>query len=211
MEWIIHLPILFFSVIIHEFCHGWAAWSRGDDTAEKAGRLTLNPLAHVDPFGTVFLPFLCLTLGMPMFGWAKPVPVNDRNLEDPRRDGVKVALAGPAANLALAFLSALAYRLVSLGETAAGSVRAEALDALFFAISVNLLLAFFNLVPLHPLDGGKALSGLLPARARRAYDRMAPYGLAAVLLMIFTPAFSFLVLKPSGLAIELLRQMGLIG
>lgn len=209
MEWIIHLPILFFSVIVHEFCHGWAAWSAGDDTAERAGRLTLAPWAHVDPFGTVFVPFLCFIAGMPMFGWAKPVPVDLRRLKRPRRDAVRVALAGPAANLALALAAALAYKLVAVGAGVEGAA-ASALDALLFMVTVNLLLAFFNLVPIQPLDGGRALAGLLPARARRAYDRLAPYGQFLVLAVLFTPAFTFLVLKPSGLAMSFLRHIGLL-
>src|SRR5579859_3953390 len=101
MEWIVQLPILFFSVVLHELAHGLTAWSKGDPTAENAGRLNLNPLSHVDPFGTIFMPLLCFLLGLPMFAWAKPVPVDARRLRGGERDVFLVALAGPCANLAL--------------------------------------------------------------------------------------------------------------
>ena len=106
MDWVIQLPVLFFSVVIHECCHGLAAWERGDDTAERAGRLTLNPLSHVDAFGSVFMPMLCLIMNAPVFGWAKPVPVDVSRLKDPRMDAVRVAAVGPLSNFLLAFAAA---------------------------------------------------------------------------------------------------------
>ena len=193
VEWIIHLPVLFFSVIVHEFCHGWVAYSRGDDTAEKAGRLTLNPLAHVDPFGTVFLPALCFFMNAPMFGWAKPVPVNTAQLRRPKRDMVHVAMVGPVANIVLALCAAVAYKLITLAPIFTPEFKDTVLGFLRFGVGVNLFLAFFNLIPIHPLDGSKVLSGLLPRKLQRAYERHVPYGMFLIFLLssFFRNSFFF--------------------
>lgn len=214
MEWIIQLPVLLFSVVVHEFSHGWAAWRRGDKTALRAGRLTLNPLAHIDPFGTFFLPLLCFLVHAPMFGWAKPVPVNAARLREPRRDLVKVALAGPASNLVLALGAALLVRGVKLASTSTAlpaDLLATAREFLLFAVSVNLLLAFFNLVPVHPLDGSKVLGGLLPASWRRTYLRHVPYGALILLALISTKAFGSFVLAPARLVLAAFAKVGLLG
>jgi len=211
MEWVIQLPVLFFSVVVHEFCHGWVAYSRGDDTAEKQGRLTLNPTAHVDPFGTVFLPLLCFVAQAPMFGWAKPVPVDSKQLDRPLTDMMKVAAAGPAANIALAFLAAVAFKLMTLSSLMEPAMRATVLEALLFAVTLNLFLAFFNLIPVHPLDGSKVLSGLLPKGPRAVYARHAPYGLFIIVALLLTKGLSALVTAPMSLVLGLWTRMGLLG
>jgi Zn-dependent protease len=159
---IFFVPFLF-SLCFHEYAHGWVARLRGDRTAEKAGRLTMNPLAHMDMMGTVILPIMSILLSLPIFfGWAKPVPLNTRNLKNPRTDMFWVALAGPASNFLLALIGAFIMTLTPLllkdGRYVGGLLE---LEKAF--IVVNLFLAFFNFLPLHPLDGGKIVSRFLPA------------------------------------------------
>lgn len=165
------LPVLL-AVTVHEVAHGWMALRLGDPTAKLLGRLTLNPLKHLDPVGTLVF-FLTRTIG-----WAKPVPINPFNFRDPRRDMAFVALAGPLANIALALLSALVYRGLLLG----GLV--DWFEPLFLPLSlmlkmaviVNLGLALFNLIPVPPLDGSRILMGFLPRREARALASLEPYG-----------------------------------
>ncbi|MFH2204249.1 MAG: site-2 protease family protein [Elusimicrobiota bacterium] len=211
MEWIIQLPVLFFSVVIHEFCHGWVAYSHGDDTAEKAGRLTLNPLAHMDAFGTVFLPVLCFFTQSPMFGWAKPVPVNPKRFKEPIRDMMRVALAGPGANLLIAFAAAILFKFVTISGMFTPAYKETIRQALLFAVSINLILAFFNLIPIHPLDGSKVIFGLLPERARRTYGRHVPYGMFIILMLVLTRKLSAFVLWPMRLVLGFWVKIGLLG
>lgn len=211
MEWIVQLPILFFSVVVHELAHGLTAWSKGDRTAEEAGRLTLNPIAHIDPFGTVFLPVLCYLLRAPMFAWAKPVPVNPSRLRHGPRDAMQVAFAGPGANLAMALLSAALFKLATVFAPWGESFQQTLMQALIFAVSINLFLAFFNLLPVHPLDGAKVLRGLLPRAWRVPYDRHAPYGMIIIVALMMTHLLNWLVLEPSQLALSILSRIGLIG
>jgi Zn-dependent protease len=156
------------SVILHEVSHGWVALQLGDDTARKAGRLTLNPLAHIDPFGTVLLPLLLAVSGFGVIGYAKPVPVNLRTLRRPRDHAVVVALAGPATNLVIAVVCADVVRAlggiqsVDLSSSRIGDV--HAVDVAFLAGFLNVLLALFNLLPLPPLDGSAVVERALPRR-----------------------------------------------
>lgn len=184
------LPILLFSVAVHEFAHGWAAYALGDDTAERRGRLTLNPLPHVDPFGTVFVPLLCFMTGSPMFGWARPMPVRVRRLRRPARDGVWVALAGPAANVLIGLAAGALWTALSGAAASAEGLKATAFQALGFAAGLNLFLALFNLVPIHPLDGAKVAAGLLPERFAGVYSRHMRYGAVIVVLVLLTHKFS---------------------
>ncbi len=158
---LIYVPFLF-AICFHEWAHAWAAQKLGDPTAEMMGRLTLNPVAHMDPIGTVFFPMLAiLSGGNFFFGWAKPVPVSERNLARPRKDMFWIALAGPGSNFFLAFVTALIYainaRFTPMPDYA-GSIN----KILEFFIIINLSLAYFNLIPVHPLDGGKILARFLP-------------------------------------------------
>jgi Zn-dependent protease len=176
------------AITLHEAAHGYAAWALGDDTAKQAGRLSLNPLRHVDRMGTIILPGLLilgqlLTLGRVqfLFGWAKPVPVSAWRFRDPRRGMAIVAAAGPAMNFALAWLGALSYHVFNLVPDSIAAPAAEMVD-LF--ILVNLVLGLFNLIPVPPLDGGRIVVGLLPPNAARAWARLERVGLALVLIMV---------------------------
>lgn len=210
MEWIVQLPILFFSVIVHEISHGLVALRNGDDTALRSGRLTFNPSAHVDPMGTLLLPIFCLISHMPLVGWAKPVPVNPNRLHDRRWAMLRVAAAGPASNLALSLAAALLFRLVAGLPALLPDFQATIRDALLFTVSVNIFLAFFNLVPVHPLDGSKVMSGLLPLQYRIAYERHIPYGFMIIVGLIAFGFVRVLVTAPSVVALDFLIRLGLI-
>lgn len=171
-KFLFSLPIFLIAVVIHEYAHGWVAYKLGDPTAKDAGRLTLNPIAHIDPVGTVVLPLFLLMMRSPVvFGWAKPVPISYSNLRNPKKDILWVGLAGPASNLGVAFISSL---LLKAGIFA--SVPLVTLF-LFYAILINLVLAVFNAIPVPPLDGSRILLGLLPPDFAASYARLEPYGI----------------------------------
>jgi Zn-dependent protease len=178
-------PPLLIAVVLHELAHGYVARRLGDDTAEKAGRLTLNPLAHIDPFGSVILPLLLTVSNAPfLFGWAKPVPVNFRNLRNPRRDGVLVAAAGPMTNLTLAVLSALLLHLTGGGAPPSGMPVLSIV--MLISVQLNVVLAVFNLLPILPLDGGRVLFGLLPREPAMIFARTERYGMLIVIGLLAT-------------------------
>ncbi|QPD05168.1 MAG: Membrane endopeptidase, M50 family [Candidatus Nitrospira kreftii] len=194
------LPLLF-AMVLHEFAHGWVAEKCGDSTAKLQGRLTVNPLAHIDPFGTVILPLICLLLpGSFLFGWAKPVPIDPRNMHQPRRDMALVAAAGPGMNLILAVASALLLAvLLTIEPTLSlrGSTEAEASTSLLgtmflrpiavmalYSVMINVLLALFNLLPIPPLDGGRILTAILPPKPAMALARLEPYGMLILVGLI---------------------------
>ncbi len=177
------------AITLHEAAHGYAAWALGDDTAKRLGRLSLNPLVHVDRVGTILLPgFLLisqlLTLGHVgfMFGWAKPVPVAAWNFPNPRRGMMIVAAAGPAMNFVLAWLAGLAAHGLDLLPFGAGEVAFEFIDNF---IVINLVLGLFNLLPIPPLDGGRIAVGLLPERMAEVWAKTERYGILVVLLVVF--------------------------
>lgn len=195
------LPVLF-AITVHEAAHGYAARALGDRTAESLGRLSLNPLRHIDPFGTVLLPALMLLLGGFLFGWAKPVPVAMQNLRHPRRDMALVAAAGPLSNAAMALLWALLLRF----SLDAGSEEGFWIGLRLMAvagISINIVLLVLNLLPLPPLDGGRVLAGLLPAQGARAMDRIEPYGLLILVALLATGILGKLLHGPLSFAEEL--------
>lgn len=175
------------AITLHEAAHGFAALQKGDDTAKRAGRLTLNPLKHIDPFGTILLPAMLIFLKAPfLFGYAKPVPVDFQRLRNPRRDMVYVAIAGPATNLFLAFLSALLIHGVPYLQP---DVRLIFNEMLLFSMNINVLLALFNMIPLPPLDGGRVAVGLLPDALAYPLARLERYGfLILISALILLPA-----------------------
>ena len=181
-------PPILLSIILHEIAHGWVANRLGDDTAAKAGRLTLNPLPHIDPFGSVILPLMLAASGSSfLFGWAKPVPVRFGNLRNPKRDMVAVALAGPVTNLVLAVLFTLA------AHGAAGLGLTLVMAMCLVGVQMNVVLAVFNLIPILPLDGGRVLVGLLPMPAAIALSRLEPYGMLIVMALLFTGTLGTIV------------------
>jgi Zn-dependent protease len=210
MEWLLQVPILLFSIIFHEYAHGYAAYKHGDDTAYLMGRLTFNPIPHIDPFGTILMPALCALTGLPMFGWARPVPVNPLRLDRPRADMSWVAFSGPLSNLFLAVLSALLYKAVVLAVPLTGpGLASTLLTGLRFAVIINLALAFFNLVPIYPLDGSQVLLGRLPDGVLRVYEKHVPYGIYIIFALILTGVLKHIIITPVYYALTLLAFLGL--
>jgi len=187
------------AITCHEVSHGYMAWRFGDPTARMLGRLTLNPLKHIDIFGTLMLVIVGI-------GWAKPVPVVIENLRNPKRDMIWVSAAGPVTNLILAVASALLLRLLlAIPDNSVGFVVQPLSYMAGFSIYINLLLAFFNMIPIPPLDGGRVLMGLLPYRQAVALGRMEPYGMMIIIVLVFfTPVFSYLLMPLLMAGIKLL-------
>jgi Zn-dependent protease len=185
------IPVLV-AVTLHEVAHGWMARYLGDRTAELLGRLSLNPLRHIDPLGTLLIPGLLLVVGAPLFGWAKPVPVVTSVLRRPRLALIMVALAGPAANLAMAFLW-LAVLMLVLIIRSGHTLDSWILLMAQAGILVNVLLAAFNLLPIPPLDGGRVVAGVLPPRMGAMFEKIAPFGMLIVLILAVTGRFNWLI------------------
>ncbi len=207
MVWV--LPVLF-AVTVHEVAHGWVANLRGDSTALMMGRLTLNPLKHIDIVGTVIVPISCLVLGGFVFGWAKPVPVSWRNLRKPRQDAALVAVAGPLSNCLMALFWALIAKIgVMLFQQGFSNVVFLAYMG-YAGISINLMLMILNLLPIPPLDGSRVVSSLLPPHLARAYDAIEPYGLMILVALIFTNVLSMILTPPlNGMQTGIFRLFGL--
>ena len=184
--------VLLISLTIHEAAHAWTADKLGDPTARMLGRVSLNPLVHIDWIGTVLLPLISAISGLPLIGWAKPVPVRMSNLRQPRRDFMLIAAAGPISNLLQAVVAALVFRAVFTADD--GGLMLWVLDRI---VKINLLLAFFNLIPVPPLDGGNVILGLLPPRLANVYDGLRNYGFLILYALLLTGVASALILPPT--------------
>ncbi|OCC23262.1 peptidase M48 [Croceicoccus estronivorus] len=190
------IPALVFAIVFHEVSHGYVARLLGDPTASEQRRLSLNPIRHVDPIGTVVVPGLLALSGAPVFGWAKPVPVNKWRLRNPRYGMMAVAAAGPGSNLVLAAVAAVLLGLVArFTVDPTGATVAFAAASLHFFILINIFLALFNLLPIPPFDGSHIVEGILPRDAARVYERLRPFGFPLLFLILLVlpalfPAFN---------------------
>ena len=196
--------VLLFSLTIHEMAHAWTADRLGDPTARLLGRVSLNPIVHADPIGTVLFPLLASIGGAPLIGWAKPVPVNVRRLRRQRRDYVLVAAAGPASNLVLAVGAASVLRLLPVSPMTLGepNVSVPIASLLGGAMQVNVLLAVFNMIPIPPLDGGNVVGGLLPWPLARQFDAVRPYGFLLLYALMLSGGLQYLIAPPYHLLVS---------
>jgi Zn-dependent protease len=184
---VIQIVVLVFSVILHEVAHGYAAWRLGDPTARMARRMTLNPLAHIDPFGSVLLPLLLAVTHSPvLFGWAKPVPVNPGYFRDPRRGMMIVGAAGPLTNLLIAAVAAAVYRLAGMPEGLIGGF-------LVYGCVINIFLALFNALPIPPLDGSRVALGLMPDQWVGPYLKLERFGFLIIFALLWLGLTDYLV------------------
>ncbi len=209
---ILAFPIFLFSLVFHEFAHALAGHRLGDDTARLLGRLTLNPAPHVDPLGTIAFPLVGMFMGGMIFGWARPVPFSPHRLRHPLRDAAIIAGAGPASNVVLALLAALALRPVHLAAAASASPLLDALATmLMITVQLNVLLAWFNLLPIPPLDGSKVLAFFLPPSWRDSMWSAQSMGPMPLLLFLLIPGLSRVLLGPVGVITDVLTGLALRG
>ena len=200
------LPVLF-AITVHEVAHGWVAKQLGDKTAQMMGRLTLNPVKHIDPIGTILVPGFLMLVGGFVFGWAKPVPITWENLKHPRRDVALVAIAGPLSNFLMAIFWALVMKV--------GFMYSANTDSWLFylvltgsaGVTINLILMVLNLLPILPLDGGRVISALLPGRMSYKFSKLEPYGLFIILGLLFFGGLSWLLSPPVNMLRDIIHTI----
>ncbi|WP_028387585.1 site-2 protease family protein [Legionella fairfieldensis] len=202
------LPVLF-AITLHEAAHAWVAYRLGDTTAKMAGRLSFNPLKHIDPVGTILIPILVLILSQFnfVFGWAKPVPINASLLRNPRRDMALATAAGPLANLLMAFLWAICLKSGVMLNPRTSNIALFMLLTGQAGIIINLLFAYLNLIPIPPLDGGRIVASLLPIKQAIQYQKIEPYGIFIILALIFSGALGWLIRPPVNWSLSGLRAL----
>ena len=193
----IGLGIILVSLTIHEAAHAWTADRLGDPTARLLGRVSLHPLVHIDPIGTILLPIVAAISNFPIIGWAKPVPVNVGRLRHHRRDFMIVAAAGPLSNLAQALVASILVRTVVAGGAMDAATASLAGEVLIRAVQINLLLAFFNLIPIPPLDGGNVLAGLLPPPMAAIFETVRPFGFILLYALMLTGLLADIIIPPT--------------
>ena len=188
--------MLIASLSVHEAAHAWAADRLGDPTARHLGRLSVNPVVHVDPIGTLLFPLIAMMTNVPLIGWAKPVPVDPRHLRHPKRDFALIAAAGPASNLIMAAIGAMIFAMIPLaapGDIAARAVVSPLFTLVVEFVQLNVLLAVFNMIPVPPLDGGNVLLGVLPHAGARLVEQLRPYGFLILYALMLTGTLSYLL------------------
>lgn len=207
---ILALPVLI-AITFHELSHGFIANKLGDPTAKMMGRLTINPIAHIDPFGTILLPLMLIFFGSPfVFGYAKPVPINPMNFKNPRRDMAISAAGGPATNILLAIVSMvmLKFAVFPLLSFAPAGMAATVLEPIAMmlksSIEINVMLASFNLIPIPPLDGGRVVVGFLPHKQAMSFSKIEPFGFIIVIILIYTHIADYFVMPMVNLFLQLL-------
>jgi Zn-dependent protease len=199
---VVPVAIVLLSLTVHEAAHAWTSDRLGDPTARTLGRVSLNPLVHIDLIGTVLLPLIAAASNLPIIGWAKPVPVDIRRLRHPRRDFALVAAAGPASNLAQAAAMAVLFHVLPLDGVALFGLNWP--NVVRKAADINVLLALFNMVPVPPLDGGNVLAGLLPPDAAATFNRLRPFGIFILYALLLTGVLSALIVPPADFLMEML-------
>lgn len=199
--------VLVFSLTVHEAAHAWTADKLGDNTARMLGRVSLNPIVHIDPIGTILLPLVAAVSGAPLLGWAKPVPVRTRGLRNVRRDFLLIAAAGPVSNLLLAVAGAIVWHGLGGGMGVDGSVAPNGpiVFLLDRFIKLNLILAVFNMIPVPPLDGGNVLASLLPPALAYKFEQVRPYGIFVLYALLLTGALTTIIRPPLVFLVRLLQ------